>query len=82
MSRYISYTLKVLIDVTRMPLYECGTDYFVGYSWFNTFPAKEGTENTKPYEVGDYADALADNDNDKSVADAKYGEPDRRTIRT
>ena len=82
LSRYISYTLKVLIDVTRMPLYECGTDYFVGYSWFNTFPAKEGTENTKPYEVGDYADALADNDNDKSVADAKYGEPDRRTIRT
>lgn len=33
LSRFVSYRVTGFLDLTRMPLYECG-DYFIGYSWY------------------------------------------------
>ncbi len=30
----VSYRLAAFFDITRMPLYECGDDYFIGYAWY------------------------------------------------
>lgn len=31
----ISYRMTALFEITQMPLYEAGNDYFVGYNWFD-----------------------------------------------
>lgn len=80
-TKYVSYRFNATFDITRMPLYEAGNDYFIGYNWFDDFVSPGGTENAgKTYDVGDYADAIADDD--EFVAKRKYGEPKRRVIRT
>lgn len=77
-SKYVSYKMTGLFDLSRMPLYECGSDYFIGYSWNDTFKMEDDTE----YGVRDYSGALSDNNNDAEAAAELYKEPPRRMIKT
>lgn len=35
LSRYFSYYLNAFFDASSMKLYECGSDYFIGYPWYD-----------------------------------------------
>lgn len=79
-SKYFSYNLHGVLDIARVPLYERGDDYFVGYSWFDTFekgPSAQATVDT--YELGDFVDEIEENGLES--ARLLYGEPRRRLLK-
>lgn len=81
-SKYFSYNLHGVLDISRVPLYERGDDYFIGYSWFDDFTTKNGThaaDENKNYDLSDFADSIDSDGFDAAVS--KYDEPRRRILR-
>lgn len=82
-SKYFSYNLHGVLDIARVPLYERGDDYFIGYSWFDTFTTKDGTnkdnEKGPTFDMGDFSDEIDNNDLESAIA--MYDEPRRRVLR-
>ena len=46
LGKNVSYRMTGLFEATQMPLYEAGSDYFVGYNWYH--------ENAHDFLDGDY----------------------------
>lgn len=63
----LSYKLKAIIDISKMPLYDIG-DYFIGYPWYE--------DEIRKYYNGDYTD---DNVTQNDV-ESKYGRYIRRYL--
>lgn len=80
-SKFFSYRLHGVLDISRVPLYERGDDYFVGYSWFDeNLLSPDGTTNAgKNYSVSNFIDGISEDGLDR--ARQKYGEPRRRILR-